>query len=72
MPGQGRRGGYRTIIIYRRDTRALFAMGFAKSERANIDDDDLARLKAFAVQVLSWNEAQVERMVDSKEWQELT
>jgi hypothetical protein len=31
-PGQGRRGGYRTIIAYRRDARSLFVMGFAKSE----------------------------------------
>jgi hypothetical protein len=71
-PGQGRRGGYRTIIAYRRGARALFVLGFAKSERDNIDDDDLARLKALAAQVLSWSEAQVKRMLDSKEWQELT
>lgn len=71
-PGQGRSGGYRTIIIYRRHAFGLFVVGFAKNERANIDDDDLARLKAFAKQVLFWSEAQVERMLDSDEWQELT
>jgi hypothetical protein len=46
-------------------------MGFAKSELGNIDDDDLARLKAFAGHVLSWSDTQVKRLLDSKEWQEL-
>jgi hypothetical protein len=70
-PGQGRRGGYRTIIVYRRERRSLFVMGFGKSELDNIGDDDLARLKAFAAQVQSWSDAQIGRLLDSKEWQEL-
>jgi hypothetical protein len=39
--GQGKSGGYRTIIAYRRGDRAVFLFGFAKSERANLDDDEL-------------------------------
>jgi hypothetical protein len=40
--GQGKRGGFRTIIAYRRGTRAVFLFGFAKSERENLDDDELS------------------------------
>jgi hypothetical protein len=40
--GQGKSGGYRTIIAYRRGDRAVFLFGFAKNERANLDDDELA------------------------------
>lgn len=40
-PGQGKSGGYRTIIAYRRGERAVFLYGFAKNERANLDDDEL-------------------------------
>lgn len=47
-------------------------MGFAKSELDNIEDDDLVRLKAFAKHVLSWSETQVKRLLDSREWRELT
>jgi hypothetical protein len=36
--GKGRSGGYRTIIAYRRAGRAVFLLGFAKSERDNIGD----------------------------------
>ena len=41
-PGQGKRGGFRTIVAYRRGIRAVFLFGFAKSERDNLDDDELA------------------------------
>jgi hypothetical protein len=39
--GQGKRGGYRTLIAYRRGERAVFLYGFAKSGRANIEDAEL-------------------------------
>jgi hypothetical protein len=38
--GQGRSGGYRTIILFRKQHRAFFVYGFAKSERDNIDSDE--------------------------------
>lgn len=40
--GQGKSGGFRTIIAYRRGDRAVFLFGFAKSERENLDHDELA------------------------------
>ena len=39
-PGQGRSGGYRTLIAFRSDTRAVFMFGFAKNDQDNIDDND--------------------------------
>jgi hypothetical protein len=39
-PGQGKSGGYRTLVAYRRGERAVYLYGFAKSARANIDDDE--------------------------------
>jgi len=44
-PGQGRRGGFRTIVAYRLGERAVFVYGFAKNRRANLsaaDEQDLA------------------------------
>jgi hypothetical protein len=41
-PGQGKSCGFRTIIAYRHGKRAVFLFGFAKNERANLDDDELA------------------------------
>jgi hypothetical protein len=34
--GQGRSGGYRAVVAYRRLGRAVFLYGFAKNERDNI------------------------------------
>ncbi len=39
-PGQGRSKGCRTIILFRRGAKAFFVYGFAKSRRANINDDE--------------------------------
>src|SRR3954468_18575793 len=41
-PGQGKRGGFRTIVAYMRGSRAIFLFGFAKRERDNLDSDELA------------------------------
>ena len=43
--GQGRSGGYRTIVCYRAENRAVFLYAFAKNERDNIDSDELIELR---------------------------
>jgi hypothetical protein len=43
--GQGRSGGYRVLIAYRPGRRAVFLYAFAKSERDNIDPDELVTLR---------------------------
>jgi hypothetical protein len=40
-PGQGRSGGYRTLIGYREQMRAVFLFGFAKNEQDNINAEEL-------------------------------
>jgi hypothetical protein len=58
-PGQGRSRGYRTIILYHRGSKAFFAYGFGKNERANIDDDEKDQFKAAAKYVLALTDAQL-------------
>jgi len=43
--GQGRSGGYRMLIAYRFDNRAVFMYGIAKNDRGNIDENELATLR---------------------------
>ena len=52
-PGQGRSKGYRTIVLFRRGSRAFFVYGFSKSQRANINDDEEVQFKNAAKIVLS-------------------
>jgi hypothetical protein len=51
-PGQGKRGGFRTLAAYRKGTRAVFLFGFAKSERENVTTHQLEDLKAVAADIL--------------------
>ena len=39
--GQGKSGGFRAVIAFRRGERAIFLYGFAKSDLDNIDDSEL-------------------------------
>ena len=70
-PGQGRSGGYRTLIALRIGDRAIFVFAFAKSDRDNIDDDELAALRRLASKWLGADETQVALAVDEDELQEI-
>ena len=62
--GKGRSGGYRMIVAYRQTNRAVFLYGFAKSERENIDDDELSELRRLG---LNWLNASPEKIVRALE-----
>jgi hypothetical protein len=63
--GQGKSGGFRVAILYRRGARAFFVHGFAKSERANISEDELAALKELATEMLAYDEGEIAKAVAS-------
>lgn len=69
--GGGKRGGFRTIIAYRRGSRAFFLLGFAKSALANIDDDELAALKLRGAGLLKASDDALDGMVDDDELMEI-
>ncbi|MXX22392.1 MAG: type II toxin-antitoxin system RelE/ParE family toxin [Gammaproteobacteria bacterium] len=46
--GQGRSGGFRTIVVFRRGNRAFFVYGFAKSARENLRRDELEAFRLLA------------------------
>lgn len=62
-PGQGRRGGFRTLLAYRAGSRVVFLLGFAKNERDNIDADELAVLRARAQAFLELDDAAIKARI---------
>ena len=70
-PGAGKRGGYRTVIAYRKGARAFFLLGFAKSARANIDDDELAALKRRAAGLLAAADQALDEMIADEDLTEV-
>ncbi|MGO8953602.1 MAG: type II toxin-antitoxin system RelE/ParE family toxin [Rhodomicrobium sp.] len=57
--GEGKSGGYRTVIAFRRGERAVFLFGFAKSDLTNIDDDELEKLRVRGRAFLALKEEQL-------------
>lgn len=69
--GQGKAGGFRTIILYRTNERAFFVYGFAKSDRANIDADEEAAFKKAATYVLGLSEAYLAQLISMGQFTEV-
>jgi hypothetical protein len=65
-PGQGKSGGFRTLIAFRAGRRAIFIHGFAKNEKDNIEREELAALKKLAVELLTYDENTIARVVASE------
>jgi hypothetical protein len=53
QPGQGKSGGYRTLVATYKGNRWVFVFGFPKNERSNIDKDEAEALKKLAAHLLS-------------------
>ena len=51
--GQGKRSGFRTLVVTNKGNRWIFLFGFPKNERSNIDKDEEIALKLLAAHLLS-------------------
>ena len=65
--GQGRSGGFRTIIAWRAKDRSIFVYAFAKNMRDNISDAELADLKDLAALFLGYSSEEIDRAVAAGE-----
>ncbi len=59
------------IVVYRTKDRAVFLYGFAKTERENIEPDELEDLRLIAAGFLAANEAGFARMIAQNDLQEI-
>ena len=59
LPGQGKRGGARTIVATKQSDRWFFLYGFGKNERANIDKDELKVFQEVAKELLGFSDRQL-------------
>ena len=69
--GQGRSGGFRTIIIFRSGDRAIFVFGFAKKDRANLNAEELAEFRKAAKIMLSLGQHQLNIEVEAERLTEI-
>jgi hypothetical protein len=69
--GEGKRGGYRTIIAYRAGDCSVFLYGFAKNKQANISKDDERDLKDYGAMILALDARGIEIMIRGNELMEV-
>ncbi|WP_089728853.1 type II toxin-antitoxin system RelE/ParE family toxin [Candidatus Thiosymbion oneisti] len=67
LPGQGRRGGARTIVATNLGSRWFFLYGFAKNERVNIDERELRLFREVATDLLGLDDRQIAVALSSGE-----
>jgi hypothetical protein len=70
-PGQGRSKGYPDDHLFRRGDKAFFVYGFAKSQQANIDDDEEEQFKEAAKHVLGLAERQLAEFLKRGDFMEV-
>jgi hypothetical protein len=65
-PGQGRSGGFRTIVLYRKANRSVFVYGFAKNRKANLDNNELAQYQRLASLYCAASDAEFGKLVEAE------
>lgn len=61
--GQGKSGGSRSIILFRKNDRAVFVYGFEKKDKANIGPDELVAFRRYAEIYLGYSNAEMAQRV---------
>ena len=70
-PGQGRSGGFRMIVAYRAAGCAVFLYAFAKSDRDNIEDDELEALRTIGANWLAASAELVGQAIEDGDLKEI-
>jgi len=59
--GEGKSGGFRTIILFRHESAAFFVYGFAKKDAANIAHENLQQFRKLARFLLQQDETELNK-----------
>ena len=62
--GEGKSGGSRSIILFKRNSRAVFVYGFEKKDLANVKPNELEAFRELATVVLGYAEAEMAKFVN--------
>lgn len=67
----GRRGAFRVLAAFRAGHRCVFLYSFSKSERENIDDDELAHWRKIAGAFLQMRPEKLQELIEAGELREV-
>ena len=69
--GQGKSGGYRTLIALKKDERLFFIYGFSKNEQENISIVEKTKFKKLANSYLSLSDEVITKLLKQKALMEI-
>jgi len=61
--GGGKSGGFRTLIVYKKEDRAVVVYGFAKNEQDNLSKSELLAFKKLSKDILSQSHQDLEMAI---------
>lgn len=62
----GKSSGFRTIVVYKEDEKAIFLYGFEKNEKDNISKTELLYFKKLGNDFLALDENQIKQLIEAK------
>lgn len=62
--GEGKSGGSRSIILFRKNDRAVYVYGFEKKDLANIKSNELEAFRELAQVILGYTNAEIAKRVE--------
>lgn len=62
---QGKSGGYRTLLIFKKEELALYVYGFSKNEKDNLEQDELKLFKKLSKDILLMNDQEINNQIKS-------
>ena len=60
--GQGKSGGFRFVVVFKEADIAIFIYGFSKTDKSNIDKEELKYFKKLAKDMLSINRSEYTKL----------
>ena len=60
--GQGKSSGFRTIVVFKESDIAIFLYGFSKSDKENLDNEELKYFKKLSKDLLSIERQEYQRL----------
>jgi hypothetical protein len=61
--GEGKRSGFRTIVVFQKGHRTVFVYGFQKNQRDNINEQEEKALKKLAHGLLDTPDSELKDMI---------
>ncbi len=63
--GSGKSGGFRSILVFQKDTKAIFLYGFAKNEQDNISSTELGYFKKLGNDLLLLDDTKLKLAIEN-------